>query len=240
MTTGDLPELEPLEEVAELEPAPAPAAAAPAGGAMPVSLGGMPAPLFGMRAQKEYYRFFFCGLLIFMGCLMPWGHLWDMAGWQSFKGGIFTIIALGIMWSSWVAISHNKFDLSSMRWLILATIPLISSVFFVIGVFEQPDVVKYIAVMKVRMAEQSITEPIYIDSWGKFFSSIMDMKTPAIAESFSLFMRYSGPGQYFVLFGSVLAEVFFIKGILSGIKAGKTQKQQAAAARDAAKKSKRR
>ncbi len=206
----------------------------------PVSLGGLPAPLFGARAQKEYYRFFFAGLVLFMGCLMPWGPEWQMAGWQTLKGGVFTIIALGIMWSSWVAISHNKFDLSTMRWLILAVLPLTSSVFFVLGVFESSAVQVYIAAQKAIMVADEISDPIYIESWGDFFRNLSGIRTPEYADSLSEFFRYSGPGQYFVLFGSLMAEVFLIKGVFSGIKAGSVQKKAQTAARDAAKKAKRR
>ena len=207
---------------------------------MSVTLGGLPAPAFGIRAQKEYYRFFFAGLVLFMGCLMPWGPEREMAGWQTFKGGVFTIIAIGIMWTSWVAISHNKFDLSSMRWLLLAVFPLTSSVFFLIGVFEYPAVEVYIAAQKAKMVTDGLVEPIYIQSWGDFFRNLVGIRTPAYAESLSEFLRYSGPGQYFVLAGSVMAELFLIKGIMSGMKAGKAQKQAQAANRDAAKKAKRR
>jgi hypothetical protein len=234
---GDIPELEPLEELA------APAPAAPAVGAMavtPVSLGGLPAPMYGARAQKEYYRFFFAGLVLFMGCLMPWGPEWEMAGWQTLKGGVFTIIALGIMWSSWVAISHGKFDLSSMRWLVLASLPLVSSVFFVLGVFESSAVQVYIAAMKAKEVSEGLSDPIYIASWGDFFRNLSGIRTELYAESLGEFLRYSGPGQYFVLFGSLMAELFLIKGVLSGIKTGAAQKKEQAAAREATKKSKRR
>ncbi len=207
---------------------------------MPVSLAGLPAPVFGIRAQKEYYRFFFAGLVLFVGCLMPWGPEWQMAGWQTLKGGVFTIIALGIMWSSWVAISHNKFDLSTIRWLVLAVVPLTSSVFFVLGVFESSAVLVYIEAQKAKMVTESISDPIYIESWGDFFRNLKGIRTPQYADSLSEFFRYSGPGQYFVLFGSLMAELFLIKGILSGLKAGKVRKKAQTAAREAAKKAKRR
>jgi hypothetical protein len=234
--TGDIPELEPLEEVA------APVAAAPAGVVVetPVTMGGLPAPFFGKRAQKEYYRFFFAGFVLFMGCLMPWGPEWEMAGWQTLKGGCFMIIALGIMWSSWVAIAHGKFDLGTMRWLVLATIPLISSVFFVLGVFESSAVLVYIQAQKAIQASAGLIDPIHIESWGDFFRNLKGIRTPEYADSLGEFLRYSGPGQYFVLFGSLMAELFLIKGVFSGIKTGSAQKKEQAAARDAAKKGKRR
>ena len=119
---------------------------------MPVALGGLPAPVFGIRAQKEYYRFFFAGLVLFMGCLMPWGPEWEMAGWQTFKGGVFTIIALGIMWSSWVAISHGKFDLSTMRWLVLASLPLTVMIWHLVFIFDEPAVLDYIRLEQAKYA----------------------------------------------------------------------------------------
>ena len=77
--TPELPELEPLEEAAAPEAAPV-APTGPVAGPMPVSLPGLPAPAFGMRAQKQYYRVFFAGMVMFLVCMMPFGPQWAMAG----------------------------------------------------------------------------------------------------------------------------------------------------------------
>ena len=251
--TGDLPELEPLTEpealpkqdaVPELEPLeesamdPAPAAPAPAAGAsaMPVSMAGMPAPAFGMRAQKEYYRFLFAGVLMFLGCMMPFGPELDQAGYKSLGGACFTVISLGIVWSSWIAITHGRFDLSTMRWLTLAVIPLWSTVWHLVKIFDEPAVKAYIAQTKAAHAvSTSGNKLIVVDSWAKFGEYLAHFKTPEYSEQVDNFLRAYGSGKIVLMIGSLLAVVYFLMGVMSGMKAGKAQKAAAESARAARK-----
>ncbi len=235
--TPELPELEPLEEAAASQPA---SAAMPAGASMPVSLSGLPAPAFGMRAQKQYYRFFFAGLVMFLGCLMPFGPEWAMAGYQTLGGSLFTIIALGIMWTSWVAISHGKFDLSSMRWLILAFLPLTVMVWHIIFIFEEPAVLAYQAQFLAAHQADAGSIDMTIRTWGEFFDKLIHFKTPAYSNTVDHFIRAYGTGKIVLLFGSFYACMQFVLGIGSGIKAGKQQKVAREAARTADKQRKRR
>lgn len=241
--TPELPELEPLEEAAASQPAPA---AMPAGASMPVSLSGLPAPAFGMRAQKQYYRFFFAGLVMFLGCMMPFGPEWEMAGYQTMGGSVFTIIALGIMWTAWVAISHGKFDLSSMRWLILAFVPLTVMVWHVIYIFDEPAVKAYQALSKAAYDADVAANPtmkildVTIRDWGGFFENLRYFRNADSGNAVDNFLRAYGTGKIVLLFGSLYACMQFILGIGSGIKAGKQQKAARDAARSADKQRKRR
>lgn len=230
--SGDVPELEPLEESAAAAPPPQ-----AAGGVTAVSLPGLPAPVFGTRAQTEYYRFFFAGLIMFLGCMMPFGPEWEMAGYQSLGGAVFTLISLGIMWSSWVAISHGKFDLSSIRWLILSTIPLTVMIYHVWRIWEEPAVIEYIKIVKAQHAAEIAADPslsvslVVIEDWSTFFDYLVHFKTTDLSNAVDNFVRAFGPGKIVLLFGSLYAFLLLIKGVGSGLKAGKARKQAQAAAR---------
>lgn len=232
---GELPELEPLPDLEPLEEtAAAPPTATPQqGSAMAVSMAGMPAPLFSMRAQREYYRFMFAGVLMLLGCMMPFGPEWDMAGYKTLGGAVFTVIALGILWTSWIAISHGRFDLSAMRWLILATIPLTIQIWHLVGAFDEPAVVEYIRLTK---AANPANLDLPIDSWGKLGNYLAHVKTPHYSQQLDNFVRAYGPGKLVLLLGSLLAVKNFLMGVLSGMKAGKAQKAAQEAARAATKK----
>lgn len=240
--TPELPELEPLEESAAPQAAPA----QPAAGPMLVALPGLPAPAFGIRGQRQYYRFFFAGLVMFLGCMMPFGPEWAMAGYQTMGGSIFTIIALGIMWTSWVAISHGKFDLTSMRWLLLAFVPLTVMVWHVIYIFEEPAVIAYQAMSKAAYDADVAANPtlkildVTIRDWGAFFENLRYFRNAESGSAVDNFLRAYGTGKIVLLFGSFYACMQFILGIGSGLKAGKQQKAAREAARSAEKQRKRR
>ena len=184
----------------------------------------MPAPAFGMRAQKEYYRFFFAGLVMFLGCLMPFGPEADLVGYKTLGGAFFTLIALGIMWSSWVAISHGRFNMSNLRWLVCAFIPLAVMVYHLVMIFEEPAVVGYIA---------ASTDPTsVIQSWGDFWDRLLHFRTTSFSNNVDDFIRAYGTGKIVLLFGSFYAVLLLFKGVGSGVKAGKAQKKASAVARE--------
>ena len=60
----------------ELEPLPDPITAGP-GSAMPI---GLPPIFYRHDAHREYYRFLFAGIVMTLGCLMPFGPEWEQAG----------------------------------------------------------------------------------------------------------------------------------------------------------------
>lgn len=243
--TPDLPELEPLEEAAAT-PDGAATSAQPPAGPLPVTLPGLPAPAFGIRGQRQYYRFFFAGLVMFLGCMMPFGPEWAMAGYQTMGGSIFTIIALGIMWTSWVAISHGKFDLTSMRWLLLAFVPLTVMVWHVVYIFEEPAVKAYQAMSKAAYNADVAANPtlkildVTIRDWGTFFDNLRYFRNAESGNAVDNFLRAYGTGKIVLLFGSFYACMQFILGIGSGLKAGRQQKAAREASRTTEKQRKRR
>ena len=105
MTETELQELEPLDDGAGHGQ---PAGVAPGGTAPSVQelvmqqmRSGLPAPAYNPRADKYYFRFLFAGLLMLIGCLMPFGPEWDMSGYKTVSGAVFLIIALGVCWTAW-------------------------------------------------------------------------------------------------------------------------------------------
>ena len=211
--TDELQELELLEEApAESQAAPDPnaagMAAALAAGA-PVMPGVMPAPAFNPLADKEYYRFFFSGLVMFLGCLMPWGtDSWEAAGYHTLGGALTMILALLIMWSWWGAIATRRFG-GGLKWVFLATLPLIFQIMGFIAAFDQPDV-------------QALSNAP--DGWGDVFAKMFAMEDPAAQQSAAQFLATYGVGKLVVLLGAVLAELFLLMAVFGGAKTAKAQK----------------
>ena len=89
MTNPDLPipELEPLET---LEPLADGVPAAPPAFA-PVKVGAAP-PFYRSDAHGEYYKFLFAGLVMSLGCLMPFSADVNQAGYTTLSGALFLIL----------------------------------------------------------------------------------------------------------------------------------------------------
>ena len=229
--SGDLPEMESMESTPDAgavsEPvatAPTPGAATPPPAPMQVALSGMPAPAFGLRAQKEYYRFFFAGLIMFLGCLMPFGPEAELVGYKTLGGALFTLISLGIMWSSWIAITHGRFNMSNLRWLLCAFIPLTVMIYHLVMIFDEPAVQGYIAA--------NAGDPSVIQSWTELWDRVIHFRTTSFSNNVDNFVRAYGTGKIVLMFGSLYAILLFFKGVGSGVKAGKAQKKASAAARE--------
>ncbi len=77
---------------------------------------------FESSTPKAYFRFFFCGLLIVMGGFMPVGPDGSVMTLQTMMGGLFFILGLGILWTSWRAIYTGRFKAS---WIWVLFIPII-------------------------------------------------------------------------------------------------------------------
>jgi hypothetical protein len=212
--TGDT-SLEPLEDQAAPR-APQASAVTPV-----VQTSGVGAPAFGPRAHKEYYRFFFAGLIMFLGCLMPFGPEWTMAGYKTISGALFTLIALGIMWSAWVAIGHNKFGGFTLRWIALAFVPF--------GV-ELYNLILFTSEPAIKSAIDAGTPPMP-NGWGELWECIKGFKNPELSEKLNGWVRYFGTGKLVVFFGALYAEFHLLMAVFGGVRAGKQKKAQAAASR---------
>lgn len=212
--TGDVSSLEPLEEQAAPQ-------AQPPGQAVTLvaQTSGVGAPAYSPRAHKEYYRFFFAGLVIFLGCLMPFGPEWNMAGYKTISGALFTLIALGIMWSGWVAIGHNKFGGFTLRWIALAFLPFGVELYNLILFAKEPAIASAIAAKAPAMPA----------NWEELWNCIVHFKNPEFSEKLNNWVRYFGTGKLVVFFGALYAEFHLLKAIFGGVQAGRQKKAQAAA-----------
>ena len=216
--SGDIPqldELEPLEE-ADSQSAPAGDAAAPtvAERTLNILSAGLPAPASNPRAEKEYYRFLFAGVVMFLGCMMPFGPEWTMAGYKTPGGALYTLIAVGMIWSWWTAIHRNRFTGANLKWVLLALVPLFLQLIDLIFAFEQPAVRDYVNQGKC------------VASWGELSDSILGMLrgSPEGLKAGNFFRAF-GTGKVVLLLGALMAEVSFVMAIFSGAKAAKQQKQ---------------
>lgn len=204
-----LDELEPLEEIQE-------GAVAAGASVMPVQInGGMPAPAYNPSADKEYYRFLFAGLLIVLGCLMPFGPS-PVAGYMSIRGAVFLVIGLGIIWSSWASIHHRRMVKGMLRWVFLAAIPFAVGIVDLLVAFnEGTAVARWIA---------SQPEGQRMTGWGDFFGGLGQILYPG--DQVGEFIRNFGPGRLMTFLGGTLAEVFMIMAIMGGAKKIKEQKAE--------------
>lgn len=203
------------------------------------SFAGMPAPLFNPSASKEYYRFFFGGLMILLGCLMPFDADWAHLGFRTFFGAICFLIGLGICWSMWGAINTG---IVRMKWILLAVIPFVYGVLFVINPFPQAEVngrtemdimrpyyeaeaetftQGQVNQLQEQRRELRVQDP-RVNTWGEFGSTLGRIMLDPSATANAL--QRSGPGKWFVLFGSLLIEFTFILSIFGGAKKIKEQK----------------
>ncbi len=210
--SADLPELEALEPIETTAPIPP---GAP--DAVPVVRAGLPAPFYNRAASKAYYRMLFGGVLMFLGCIMPFGPDLGLLGYRTFGGGIMFVIALGLVWSAWVAISFGRPP--SLKWFVLPFFALVWSVIHIIGAFSEPAV------------RAATTEGVkMVEGWGDLFSTLVNRDDPDRYVKIGNFFRYFGPGKLFVFFGSLIAFGTFLQGLFGG---AAVNRQKAAAARTA-------
>ena len=170
------------------------------------ALAGLPAPAFNPDAPRACYRFLLAGVLVLVGCLMPFGPQ-PVPGYYSTMGGIMLIVALGVVWSMWGAIQSGHLRL---LWILLMFIPLVWSVMHVVFAFHEPAVVAGMA--DARLA---------IRSWGDFVSTLVDRGDPSGHQKCSEFLRILGPGKLLILLGSALAEVQLLLALVTGLTRGR-------------------
>lgn len=208
--TDELPELEPLEAAA---PAAALAANAPTPPMAPPVPPGLPAPAYNPAADKEYYRFLFGGVVITIGCLMPFGPEWDMAGYKTLSGALCLVVGIGLIWSWWGAISTNRFRGANLKWVAFALVPLILMVFGMMRAFEAPAVKAFFTAGKPMP-----------QSWSEFLSAFFSLKDGLAQEKADNFVRALGGGKIVILLGALWTEFAFLLGIFGGAKTARAQK----------------
>lgn len=229
-TMGELEELEPLDDGAGVAMAgAAPTTTAGSASMMEAMLqaqrAGLPAPAHNPRADKVYFRFLFAGLVMTIGCLMPFGPEWQMSGYKTMSGAFFLLIALGVVWSAWGAIHTNRLEPKRMKWILLAFLPFVVQIMNMIGMFDEPAIKDAIAGGKIPICQ----------NWGELGEILKEKvtfnKDPMLGLKLDNTLRYFGTGKIFVLFGAFLCEFFFLGSIFGATKVIKQQKAAAMAAR---------
>lgn len=224
-SAGELASLEPLE--------PLDAGGAEAGGA-PMMAGdatlqtlrsGLPAPAFNPYCRdKTFYKFLFAGVLLFVGCLMPFGPNYDQVGYKTMSGAIYMLIAIGMLWTWWGAIHNNRSSNASLKWLLLCVIPLVAGIMNLIG--YDPE-----ASLKLAQGNGILPSGAGVSTWKTLMSDMFaagrpSEEAPLAAARVENFWRLFGPGRFFVFLGGLVAELGFFGGVLGGAKKNKQERQQ--------------
>ncbi len=228
MTNNATPgELEPLAPLEPLDLGAEPGLAGPSHdeAALQVMRSGLPAPAFNPYCRdKTFYRFLFAGVLMFVGCMMPFSANTAVAGYQTISGGIFLIIAIGMIWTWWGAIHGNRSSGASLKWLLLSAIPLIAGIMGMVS-FD-PE-----AALSAAKSQGLVPGDATVSTWKTLFGDLFAAGRPGSASAepaarVSTFWTLLGPGRFFVTLGGLYAELGFFGGILGGAKQNKMMKQQ--------------
>lgn len=222
-----LQELEPLDPAAGVAPEAIEAAVAAQMQSMSAQgpSAGLPSPAYNPRCtDKSSYKFLMCGVLMLLGCSMPFSADLNLAGYKTVSGAFFTFIAIGMVWTWWSAIHHARATSASLKWIGLCMFPLLAQAMNLIN-FDAAAASS--EAINQGWAKGLPTLDGY--SFGKLFS---DMGTalgkgseaqPAAARC-EMFFRSFGTGRFFVLLGALLTEVYFVLGVVGGAKKNKEQK----------------
>tara|TARA_R110002073_G_scaffold221547_1_gene381712 strand:+ start:767 stop:1453 length:687 start_codon:yes stop_codon:yes gene_type:complete len=190
---------------------------------------GLAAPAFNMYCgDKTFYRFLFAGVIMMVGCIMPFSAEIGRAGYQTLAGGFYMLIAIAMIWSWWASIANNR--PTGLKWLLFSMFPLIGGAWTMI-VFDP-----VVAHESARSLGYLVTDIPFSQTWSDLFSDIgsslaKKKDAPARVEGF---WRLMGPGNVMIFLGALIAEAGFIMGVVGGAKQNKNatkQKQMKAAER---------
>ncbi len=229
---SDLASLEPLEPLDGGVLADGGVVAPTAGDALLQTVrSGLPAPGYNPYCRdKSFYRFLFAGVIVIAGCLMPFSADLDRPGYTTMSGAFYLLIGIGMTWSWWASINNNR--PVGLKWLLFAAVPLIGSIFSMVG-------------FDAAAAQRNAVEAGWLRD-GAWFTYSADWKSlfadvgSALAKSSEAqlrvggFWRLLGVGNVIVFLGALIAELGFLGGIVGGARKNKAdtkQKQMAAAER---------
>jgi hypothetical protein len=183
---------------------------------------GLPCPAFNPYCRdKTYYQFLFAGVMMMVGCMMPFSANTAMAGYQTMSGAVYLLIAIGMVWTWWGAIASNRSTGASLKWLLFCVFPLVAMIMNM-SAFDPK------AALEVASAQNWLpANATYSESWKALFSDIGSAlgKSQEAATRVENFWRLFGTGQFFVFFGALMAELGFFGGVLGGAKKNKMDKQ---------------
>lgn len=223
-----LQELEPLDPAAGVAPEAIEAAVAAQMQNMSAQgpSAGLPSPAYNPRCtDKSSYKFLMCGVLMLMGCLMPFSADVSLSGYQTMSGAFFTFIAIGMVWTWWSAIHHARATSASLKWIGLCMFPLLAQAMNLINFDAAAASAEAIAHGWAKGLPP--LEEGY--GLGKLFSDMgaglgKGVDAPPAAARCEMFFRSFGTGRFFVLLGALLTEIYFILGVAGGAKKNKEQK----------------
>jgi hypothetical protein len=228
-TGNELPlqELEPLDPAAGVAPEAIEAAVASQMQSMSAGpSAGLPSPAFNPRCtDKSSYKFLMCGVLMLLGCTMPFSADLNLAGYKTISGAFFTFIAIGMVWTWWSAIHHNRATSSSLKWIGLCMFPLLTQTMNLINFDAFKASTDAISLKWVGFLPQ-LSEGYGISNLFADMGTGLGKDGAALqaAERCEMFFRSFGTGRFFVFLGALLTEIYFILGIVGGAKKNKEQK----------------
>ena len=192
---------------------------------------GLPAPGYNPFCRdKSFYRFLFAGVILIVGCLLPFSADLNRPGCTTMAGAFYLLIGIGMTWSWWASIHVNR--PVGLKWLLFAFVPLIGSIMSLVS-FD-PQVAYDRAVASGWIAPGS--HFTFSADWKALFADMgstiaKGIEAPGRVEGF---WRLLGVGNVIVCVGALIAEVGFLAGVVGGArknKADQKQKQMAAAER---------
>lgn len=223
--SGNPPELATLEPLEPLDAGGGTAAPSLAGDASLQALrSSLPAPAFNPFCRdKTFYRFLFAGVLMLLGCLMPFGADYQQVGYKTMGGAIYMVIAIAMVWTWWGAIHNNRSTAASLKWLLACAIPLVAGIMGLVGYVPQEA-------LTIAKSHGLLPADAEVSTWGTLFNDLFtagrpSSEAPLAAMKAENFWRLYGTGKILVLLGALLAEVGFFGGILGGAKKNKQASQ---------------
>jgi hypothetical protein len=181
---------------------------------------GLGAPAFNMYcADASMYRFLFAGVVMFVGCMMPFSAELGRAGYQSLAGGFYLLIATALIWSWWGSIANNR--ASGVKWVLAASLPLIITIMKLVAfdATAEFEVASKLGWVNSEMTYSASLSEALGDMWK-------GRQLPDAAMKADGYWRLMGPGNVFILLGSVIAEAGLIFGLTGGMKQNKKAKQE--------------
>jgi hypothetical protein len=223
--SGNLPELANLEPLEPLDAGGATGQPGATADAAAMALrASLPAPAFNPFCRDQtFYRFLFAGVLIVLGCLMPFGVDYQQVGYKTMSGAIYLVLGVAMVWTWWGAIHNNRSTTASLKWLLLCVVPLVAGIMSLVG---------YNPEEALASAQQHGFLPgdAQVSTWKTLVGDLFtagrpSSEAPLAAMKAENFWRLFGTGKLLAMFGGLIAMMGFFGGIMGGAKKNKQDRQ---------------
>ncbi len=191
---------------------------------------------FEPNTPKEYFRFFFCGLLIVLGGFMPVGPDGSLMTLQTMTGGLFFIMGLGIMWNMWKAVYSGRLK---MFWVWMLFIPIIWGFwrFFLpmmgtgLDFYDKLTPAQLGQLSSAQLADYHHLKLLASHGAPTTFGELFGALGHAPPEwgKVRAWFWVNGYGPAFIFAGSLLGYIFLVLGVIGGIRHNKQKAAQRAA-----------